>query len=316
MAASRITSLEHAAALIQDGSTVAIGGLMLYNKPMALVREIVRRGVKDLTVICGAPSTIDVDTLIGGGCVKTVIVQALTAERIGPVAPRFRDYAQRGELEIVDCDQGMINAGLRAAKFGVPSLPTVAGVGSDLARVAPNWLKEVKDPFTGQVLLQVRAMKPDFALVHAAISDEQGHAQQLGDQVNDDIVCAAADRIIVSAEQIVPSQIIQRAPSMTFSYSFKVAAVVEAPYGAHPCGTYGRYPWDGAHVKEYVAHARTQAGYDQFAERYIRPEGGLARYLDEIGWARLLSLRTHAGRFIELDESVDGSAAAVVAAVR
>lgn len=297
MAKSRLTSLAEAAALVPDGATVGLGGLMLFNKPMALIRELVKRGVRDLTAICAAPSTIDADQLIGADAVSTIIFQSLTAERIGPIAPRFREYAQRGGLEIVDCDQGMINAGLRAARFGLPSLPTVAGLGGDYTRVEPNWVKETEDPFTGRKLNAIRAMRPDYALVHAAVADEAGHAYQLANPINDELLCAAADKIIVTAEQIVPSQAIQREQARGFVWTYKVAAVVEAPYGAHPCGSYGRYPWDGVAVKEYVDLARTAEGFEQYVKEYVSGADGLAGYLDRVGWDRLMQLRSRAGLF-------------------
>ncbi|MQB01359.1 MAG: hypothetical protein GEU78_13885 [Actinobacteria bacterium] len=299
MARSRLTSLTEAANLIPDGAMVGVGGLMLYNKPMALIRELVQLQIRDLTVLCAAPSTIDVDQLIGAGCASTVILQSLTAERVGPVAPRFRALAQEGRIKVVDCDQGMINAGMRAGRFGLPSLPTVAGLGGDYADVAPDWVKRIEDPFTGRPLHAIRAMRPDYAIVHAAVADELGHAQQLASPVSDELLCAAADRIIVTAEQIVPRQAIQQSRAQTFTWAYKVAAVVEAPYGAHPLGVHGRYHWDGRHVKDYVELARTEGGFDKYVAKYISGPDTFPAYLDHVGWDRLLGLRSRAGLFEE-----------------
>ena len=49
-----VTSIEEAAIQDQDGMTVAIGGFGADNHPMALVREIIRNGTKDLTVVASA----------------------------------------------------------------------------------------------------------------------------------------------------------------------------------------------------------------------------------------------------------------------
>lgn len=297
MARSRLATLEQAAAVVPDGAMLGVGGLMLYNKPMALIRELIRRRVKQLTVLCAAPSTIDVDQLIGAGAVDTVIHQSLTVERAGPIAPRFRAFVERGRVKPVDCDQGMVNAGMRAGRFGLPSLPTVAGLGGDYPDVEPEWVKRIEDPFTGRPLHAVRAMRPDVAIVHAASSDEEGHAQQLASPVSDELLCAAADKIVITTEQVVPTEQVQEDRHRTFTWAYKVAAVVETPYGAHPCGSHGRYHWDGQHVKEYVDFAKTDEGFDKYRAEYIDGAPSFPAYLDHVGWDRLLSLRSRAGFF-------------------
>jgi len=62
----RIIDGQQAAARIEDGMTVAIGE----PAPMALVRRIVRRGVRNLTVVA---SGFALDMLIAAGCVRKTV---------------------------------------------------------------------------------------------------------------------------------------------------------------------------------------------------------------------------------------------------
>ena len=47
----KLRNLDEAAALVPDGATVAIGGLSMNSTPMAFVRALLRRGVRDLTLV-------------------------------------------------------------------------------------------------------------------------------------------------------------------------------------------------------------------------------------------------------------------------
>ncbi len=79
---SKIVSLDTALSVVQDGMTLGIGGWIFHGQPMALVRGLIRKGVRDLTLV-PAPGSIAPDMLIGAGCVKTagVRVHQLRASR-------------------------------------------------------------------------------------------------------------------------------------------------------------------------------------------------------------------------------------------
>ena len=54
----KVKTLEEAAALVPDGATIAIGGLSMNSTPMAFVRELCRRQVRDLTLDVAEPSQL------------------------------------------------------------------------------------------------------------------------------------------------------------------------------------------------------------------------------------------------------------------
>ena len=73
---SKIVSLDAALSVVQDGMTLGIGGWIFHGQPMALVRGLIRKGVRDLTLV-PAPGSIAPDMLIGAGCVKTTALSLI-----------------------------------------------------------------------------------------------------------------------------------------------------------------------------------------------------------------------------------------------
>lgn len=267
---SKVMELAEAVEQIPDGATVGIGGLGLENKPMAIIREMVRQGKRNLTVVFAAPSSIDGDILVGAGCADVVIASGLSLQRIAAIAPRFRALAQRGEgPRIVDASQGLIIAGLRGDRFGLPSQPTLAGVGTDFVPAAPDWFKTVADPFTGRPVTSVRSFGIDFALLHASFADASGHAQLTGAEFNDRLLAAASDRLIVSCESLVSEDTIRSRPSKTFTAPFRVSAIVPCRFGAHPTASGGAYTYDVSHLEDYARLAKTDGGFEEYIQRYV-----------------------------------------------
>lgn len=287
------TNLERSASeaitLVEDGSVLGLGGFNFQHKPMALVHEVIRQRKKNLTLVLGAPSSIDADLLIAAGCVRTVVVQSLSLERFGPVAPSFRRLAQAGEIRVVDADQGMIVAGLRASKAGVPSQLTRAGTGSDMVRLNPDFFQETQDPFTGEPVIAVRRLRPDVSLIHATRSDRRGTAIQEGGFIGDRLLAAASAKVIVSVEQVVPPEVTRMTPRQIVTWPHNTAAVVLLCWGAHPTACQGRYGYDANHIREYAALARTAEGASRYVEEFVTNTKEHGEYLDRAARDIMLS---------------------------
>jgi glutaconate CoA-transferase subunit A len=286
----RIIDEQAAAAWIEDGMTVAIGD----PAPMALVRRIIRRGVRNLTVVA---SGFALDMLIAAGCVrKTVSYYAGGGPGI-PVLPSFRRAAERGEIEVWECEEGILCAGLQAAAQMLPFMPWRAGVGTSLPQVNPD-LKLFRYPLCGEELIAVPPIKPDLALLHAAAADAYGNVRHLGGPGWLDLFqYRAADRTIVQVEQVIANEEIRADPWATTIAAAE--AIVRAPFGAHPFYSRGFYVTDGAHLRAYLqASEKAAAGgdrvaLDEYLDRYCRRPDGLAAYLEEIGMKRLLELHEY-----------------------
>ena len=91
-----VKSIEEAVAQIKDGQTVAIGGFGADNHPMAIVREMIRTGKKNLTLVASATAGLEIDLLIGAGCVKKLYAPYVGQEMYCPIGHNFRKYAEVG----------------------------------------------------------------------------------------------------------------------------------------------------------------------------------------------------------------------------
>ena len=250
---------------LKDGMTIGIGGWGPRRKPMALVREILRSPLKDLTIV--AYGGADVGMLCAAGKVKKLIYGFVSLDAI-PLEPYFRKAREAGGLDVLELDEGMLQWGLKAAALRLPFLPTRVGLGTDVTTYGD--FKTVTSPFAdGEVLLAMPALPLDVALIHVQRADRRGNVQALGpDTYYDDWFAKAAKRTFASAETVVERMDLafpEDARANIVERCF-IQGVIEAPYGAHPTSLPPDYGWDMAHFKAYAASAAEDGGW----ERYMR----------------------------------------------
>jgi glutaconate CoA-transferase subunit A len=263
--------LADAIALVEPGQCVSFGGFNLQNKPMAAVREIVRANIADLTVICAAPSSLDIDFVVGGGLVRELVAQSVSAEDFAAIAPSFRRACEAGTLDVIDIDQSVVNAGLRAAKMGIESIVALGATGTSAAAHGGRWLTSGVEPFTGRTLTYVRRMRPDVAFVHVTVADSQGRSRQVGSVFNDALLCGAARQVIVTAERVVTPDELRSMDGTPVSWRDNTIAVVEAPNGAHPAASGGSYSYDAAAIERYRDRVWSGDGFDGYRTDVIGP---------------------------------------------
>jgi glutaconate CoA-transferase subunit A len=172
----------------------------------------------------------------------------------------------------------MVQLGLYAAASRLPFLPTRAGLGSLVAGTNPD-LRTVTDPYEGEELIAMPALRLDAALVHMNRADERGNAQFLGpDPYFDDLFCAAADAAYVSCERIVPTaELTATAHPSTIRISrVHVTGVIEAPNGAHFTSCVPDYGRDEAFQRAYAEAAGDPVAWAAFLEKFL--DGGEADY--------------------------------------
>jgi glutaconate CoA-transferase subunit A len=263
------TSAAEVVAELRDGMTLGIGGWGSRRKPMALVREILRSPVKDLTVVSyGGP---DVGLLCAAGKVKKLVYGFVSLDSI-PLEPQFRKAREAGAFEAAELDEGMLQWGLYAAALRLPFLPTRAGLGSDVMAINPS-LKTVRSPYAdGEELVAVPAIELDVALIHMNRADARGNGQFLGpDPYFDDLYCMAAKRRFMSCEAIVETADFAKFGSV---HTLKinrtmVDGVVETPMGAHFTECPPDYGRDEAFQREYAATAKSSEAWDAFRKRFL-----------------------------------------------
>lgn len=268
MSRDKTRSADDVVAELASGMTIGIGGWGSRRKPMALVRAIARSDLTDLRLVSyGGP---DVGLLCALGKVREVVYGFVSLDSI-PLEPHFRRARETGAVRAVELDEGMLRWGLLAAANRLPFLPVRAGLGSDVLRVNPD-LRTVADPYTGQELVAVPALRLDAALVHANRADAAGNAQFLGpDPYFDDVLAVAADRTYVSAERVVATERLRDEGSVhTLLISrMWVTGVVEAPGGARFTSCVPDYDRDEELQAAYAATAGDPEAFTAFAERYL-----------------------------------------------
>jgi len=280
---SKLMPVEEALSAIRPGHVVAIGGSLFHNKPMHLVREIVRRKLKDLIVIGVPQASIDIDLLIAGGCVAEVRAPYLGFDHLG-LAPSFRRAAASGGVRIWECDETQLLAGLEASAKDLPSGLVKAGVGTDIPSFNPD-IKVVSDPITDEPVIAVGAIRPDFALLHAAAGDIYGNLSYAGYPFGDQLIAEATKRgggvVVASVDEVVSLSFAAAEPRRTEIAHMLVDAVVEAPYGAHPCSSHGVYQFDESGLKSYLAAASgNPADLEAYMDATVFKPCGQLEYLD------------------------------------
>lgn len=253
---------------LRSGMTLGIGGWGARRKPMALVRELVRSDVTDLTVVTyGGP---DVGLLCSAGKIRKLIYGFVSLDLI-PLDAHFRAARQAGSIDVMELDEGMLQWGLKAAALRLPFLPTRAGLATDVETMNPD-LKIVRSPYgEGEILLAMPALALDAALVHVDQCDARGNGQVLGpDPYFDDLFCGAAKKRYVSCERIVPTgELVSSACVHTLLLDRGlVDGVVEAPFGAHPTSCTPRYGIDLEHLKAYSG-ATGEAEWNDYRARFV-----------------------------------------------
>ena len=263
----KVLSAQQAVAQIKDGMTVGIGGWGPRRKPMALVRELLRSDVKDLTIV--AYGGADVGMLCAAGKVKKVVFAFVSLDFI-PLEPYFRDARQKGAIEVMEIDEGMMLLGLRAAAWGMPYMPTSIGLGTDIIKVSKD-LKLVSSPYDDKEWVAMPALKLDVSLIHVDRADERGVCQIKGpDMYMDDWFARAATNTIVSCDELVPSDYFHQGDEARYVFweRAQTQSIVPISGGAHPTSCNPLYGYDVPHFNEYNASAK-EGGFTAYFEKYI-----------------------------------------------
>lgn len=277
---NKVMNAKDVVASIKDGMTIGIGGWGPRRKPMALVRELLRSDVKDLTVVSYGGA--DVGMLCAAGKVKKLIFAFVTLDFI-PLEPHFRKARQSGAIEVVEIDEGQMVLGLKAAAMRVPYIPTRIGLGTDIIKKNPQ-IRVIDSPYDSKEWVAMPAIQLDVALLHVNKADARGVCQISGPDVYmDDLYARAATRTYVSCDELVDSGSFDSAEDarLVFWERSETTGVVHLPGGAHPASCAPHYGFDVKHFKEYAASAKEEGGWNQYVEKYVQCSE--QEYLDKVG---------------------------------
>jgi len=263
---------------LKDGMTIGIGGWGARQKPMALVREIVRSDLQDLTIV--SYGGCDVGMLASARKIKKLVFSFVSLDVI-PLEAHFRRARSAGEFEVMEIDEGMFQLGLKAAAQRLDFLPCLAGLGTDVMTHNPE-IKVLQSPYSDAHYVAMPAIKLDVALCHVTEADHRGNSYIGGpDMFFDEWFCRAADKAFLSCERLVETSAFNedhKILRMPIERNL-VTGVAEVPFGAHPTSSGPDYGWDVAHLKAYSATAKE--GWDGYVTDFVQAKN----YTSKVGGA-------------------------------
>jgi glutaconate CoA-transferase, subunit A len=275
---------------VPDGASVALGCALEPLIPFAAGHEVVRQRRRDLTLI-GPISDILFDQLIGAGCVSRVIAAWVgnVSEGLGQCYRRAVEQGVPHAITVEDHSNYSVSLALLAGALGVPYIPMLSLLGSDIARDHPT-MRPAPSPLDGSPTLLVPALQPDVAILHVQRADAEGRAHVWGGMGICEEAALAARGVIYTAEEIVPPEVILSDPNRVLAPAMKTLAVVHAPGGAHPSPVQGYYNRDHAYFTEYHQRTRTVEGFTAWLEEQVLSAPDRSAYLERLGDERWRAL--------------------------
>ncbi len=279
-----MTAKEAIEKFVCDGEELVIGNYTV-GSCAELVYEIVRQRKKGFTLYSQS-GIFDVEVLVAGGCVDrlvTTYVMRSGGKKGGSAVERALNA---GTLQIEDYTNFEYNARLVAGMHGFSFMQVLEGViVTDIFKkrgfMGDDKFRVIQCPYTGKAILTVPAANPDVCVIHVQRADAEGNAQYWGAMGSVAAAALASKKIIVSCEEIVDHAIIESSPHLTIIPAYRVQAVVEAPWGAHPTEVLGYYNVDTFMYNGiFTAAAATAEGLAAWMDEWVYSCPTRADYID------------------------------------
>lgn len=283
---------------VHDGDELIIGNYTV-GTCTELVYEVARQKKKNL-LLYSQSGILDVEVLVAAGCVDRLVTTYVlrSGGKNGGSAVERALLAKT--LEIEDYTNFNYNARLEAGKHGFSFMQVFEGImATDLFRIrgfmGEDKYRVIQCPYTGKDILTVPAANPDVCIVHVQRADRYGNAQYWGSIGSVPAAALCSKRIIVSCEEIVDHEVIRSSPHLTIIPAYRVDAVVEVPWGAHPTEVLGYYNQDRLMYGLFVAAAATKEGLEAWLDEWVygcpNREAYLSRYIQRFGSGILTDIK-------------------------
>ena len=277
---SKLLSLHEAISrYIQDGDLVYASGFT-HLIPFAAGHEIIRQGLKALTLARATPDLI-YDQMVAAGCARKLVFSYMGNPGVGSLR-RLRAAIESGELEWEEYSHfGMISR-LRAGASGLPFMPMMPTGAEDLAAKNANY-RQMSDPYTGAPVVVVPPLTPDVAIIHVQRADVQGNAQVWGILGEQQLAAFASQHVILTVEEIVDDSVIRSDPNRTLIPGMVVDAVCHVPYCTHPSYTQGYYDRDNEFYLAWDEISKTQEGVHAYLDEWVYGVPDRQAYWEKLG---------------------------------
>jgi glutaconate CoA-transferase subunit A len=275
--------------LVHDGDTLVMEGFT-HLIPFAAGHEVIRQRRRDLTLVRLTPDLI-YDQMIAAGCCRKAIFSWAGNPGAGSLYG-FRRAVEKGiphPIEIEEYSHFGLAMRLFAGASGLPFMPLRSYSGSDLPRVNPG-IRPITCPFSGDSLHAVSALTPDVAIVHVQRADEEGNAHVWGLLGLQREAAFASRRVIITAEEIVDTEVIRSDPNRTIIPAPIVSAVCLVPFGAHPSYAQGYYDRDTEFYVSWEEIARDADRLSAWLDEWVYGVPDRSAYARKLGRDRVAAL--------------------------
>jgi glutaconate CoA-transferase subunit A len=193
-----------------------------------------------------------------------------------------RAEIEAGRLEWEEYSHFSMISRLQAGAAGLPFMPMNPTAAGDLERANPLY-RRLADPYSGGEVVVVPALNPDVAIVHVQRADAEGNTHIWGIIGEQKEAAFAARRVILTAEEIVPSEVIRSDPNRTLIPGFIVDAVCQVPYASHPSYTQGYYDRDNAFYLQWDEISKSREAFQAYLDEWVYGVKDRAEYWEKLG---------------------------------
>ena len=279
---SKLCSLKEAVSQnVRDGDIVYAAGFT-HLIPFAAGHEIIRQGRRDLILARATPDLV-YEQMAAAGCAKKIIFSYMGNPGVGSLR-NLRTLVENGTMEIEEYSHFAMITRLQAGASGLPFLPMNETGALDLENANPNF-KRVIDPYSGKSVVVVPALNPDVAIIHAQRADKNGNAQIWGILGEQKEAAFAAERVILTVEEIVDEEVIRSDPNRTIIPDLIVDAVCHVPFCSHPSYTQGYYDRDNEFYLQWDKISETPEAVKQYLDEWVYGVADREEYWKKLGQA-------------------------------
>lgn len=245
--------LSKAVEQIKNNSLITYSGMQLNRSPMAILHEMIRQGKKNLSIV-SIPNPLASDLLIGAGCIKSAKLgfNGFSYEGGFVISPNFRRAAEKRKIKLYETDIFEILQGLKASSLGLKEIEVPGFKNTDYIKI--NNCKETKKGII------TKAIKPDFALIHAQAADKQGNIF-IEDPLIEDLLVKASKNIIVTVEKF------EKLKKITIPKE-KITSISVVEKGSLPTACFKFYNYHLNHIREYVRYAQ-EDNFDSYLDKFV-----------------------------------------------
>lgn len=252
---------------LRDGDTAAFEGFT-HLIPHAAGHEVIRQGLKDLTLIRMTPDII-YDQMIGMGLAWKVVFSYAGNPGVG-LLRRMRDAIENGwprPIETVEHSHAAMANAYEAGASGLPCAIFRGYKGVDLPKVNRD-IKSVTCPFTGEELAAIPSHRPDVTFIHAQKANKRGDVLIEGIIGVQKEAALAAKKVIVTVEEVV-EDFAGLHPNLCILPHWTITAICVVPGGAHPSYAHGYYRRDNAAYLEWDRLSGDREAFTAWMEQNV-----------------------------------------------